>query len=68
MSASSVRHQLRCLSNLYKRARAEHVVPSGFDPVGDFGFGTPTAGSAPDRRPGGAGEHLHGRAREGAWR
>lgn len=36
MSASSVRHHLSCLSNLYKRARAERVVPSGYDPVGDF--------------------------------
>ena len=36
MSASSVRHHLSCLSNLYRRARAERVVPSGYDPVGDF--------------------------------
>ncbi len=36
MSASSVRHHLNCLSNLYKGARAERVVPSGYDPVGDF--------------------------------
>jgi hypothetical protein len=36
MSASSVRHHLSCLSNLYKRARAERVVPSGYNPVGDF--------------------------------
>lgn len=36
LSASSVRHHLSCLSNLYKRARAERVVPSGYDPVGDF--------------------------------
>jgi len=36
MSASSVRHHLSCFSNLYKRARAERVVPSGYDPVGDF--------------------------------
>jgi integrase len=36
MSGSSVRHHLSCLSNLYKRARAERVVPSGYDPVGDF--------------------------------
>src|SRR5256714_4174077 len=36
MAASSVRHRLSCLSNLYKRARAERVVPSGYDPVGDF--------------------------------
>jgi integrase len=36
MSASTVRHHLSCLSNLYKRARAERVVPSGYDPVGDF--------------------------------
>jgi len=36
MLASSVRHHLSCLSNLYKRARAERVVPSGYDPVGDF--------------------------------
>jgi integrase len=36
MSASTVRHHLSCLSNLYKRARAERAVPSGYDPVGDF--------------------------------
>ena len=36
MSASSVRPHLSCLSNLYKRARAERVVPFGYDPVGDF--------------------------------
>jgi integrase len=36
MTASSVRHHLSCLSNLYKRARAERVVPSGYGPVGDF--------------------------------
>lgn len=36
MSASTVRHHLSCLSNLYKRARAERLVPSGYDPVGDF--------------------------------
>ena len=36
MSASSVRHHLSCLSNLYKQARAERIVPSGYDPVGDF--------------------------------
>ncbi len=47
MSASSVRHHLSCLSNLYKRARAERVVPSGYDPVGDFDEKpSPTRGEA----------------------
>ncbi len=36
MSAANVRHHLNSLSNLYRRARAERVVPSGYDPVGDF--------------------------------
>jgi len=36
MSSGSVRHHLNCLSNLYRRARAERLVPSGYDPVGDF--------------------------------
>ena len=36
MAAGSVRHHLNCLSNLYRRARAERLVPSGYDPVGDF--------------------------------
>lgn len=36
LSAASVRHHLSCLSNLYRRARAERLVPSGYDPVGDF--------------------------------
>jgi len=36
MAPGSVRHHLNCLSNLYRRARAERVVPSGYDPVGDF--------------------------------
>ena len=43
MSASTVRHHLSCLSNLYKRARAERVVPSGYDPVGDFDEKPPPA-------------------------
>jgi hypothetical protein len=36
-------HHLSCLSNLYKRARAERVVPSGYDPVGDFDEKPPPA-------------------------
>ena len=36
MSAANVRHHLNSMSNLYRRARAERVVPSGYDPVGDF--------------------------------
>ena len=36
ISAASIRHHLNGLSNLYRRARAERVVPSGYDPVGDF--------------------------------
>jgi integrase len=36
LSAGTVRHHLNCLSNLYRRARAEGLVPSGYDPVGDF--------------------------------
>lgn len=36
LSAASVRHHLSCLSNLYRRARAETFVPSGYNPVGDF--------------------------------
>ncbi len=36
LSTGSVRHHLSCLSNLYRRARAERVVPSGYNPVGDF--------------------------------
>ena len=36
MSAANVRHHLNSVSNLYRRARAERVVPSGYDPVGDF--------------------------------
>jgi integrase len=36
LSTSSVRHHLSCLSNLYRRARAERLVPSGYNPVGDF--------------------------------
>jgi integrase len=36
MSGGTVRHHLNALSNLYRRARAERVVPSGYDPVGDF--------------------------------
>ena len=35
LSRGTVRHHLNALSNLYKRARAEHVVPSGYDPVAD---------------------------------
>ncbi len=29
-------HHLNALSNLYRRARAERAVPSGYDPVGDL--------------------------------
>ncbi len=36
LSTGSVRHHLACLSNLYRRARAERLVPSGYNPVGDF--------------------------------
>jgi len=36
LSGGTVRHHLNALSNLYKRARAERVVPSGYDPVGDL--------------------------------
>jgi integrase len=36
LSGGTVRHYLNVLSNLYKRAREENVVPSGYDPVGDF--------------------------------
>ncbi len=36
LSTGSVRHHLSCLSNLYRRARAERIVPSGYNPVGDF--------------------------------
>jgi integrase len=36
MSAGNVRQHLNCLSNLYRRARAERLVPSGYNPVGDF--------------------------------
>lgn len=36
LSASSVRQHLGCLSNLYRRARAERLVPSGYNPIGDF--------------------------------
>ena len=36
MSPGNVRQHLNCLSNLYRRARAERLVPSGYDPVGDF--------------------------------
>jgi integrase len=36
LSGGTVRHHLNKLSNLYKRARAERVVPSGYDPVGDL--------------------------------
>lgn len=33
LSAGSVRHHLNGLSNLYRRAQSEGVVPSGFNPV-----------------------------------
>jgi integrase len=36
LAGGTVRHYLNVLSNLYKRARAEGVVPSGYDPVGDM--------------------------------
>ncbi|HXQ30010.1 MAG TPA: tyrosine-type recombinase/integrase [Gemmatimonadales bacterium] len=36
LSAGTARHHLNALSNLYRRARAERVVPSGYDPVGDL--------------------------------
>jgi integrase len=36
LSGGTVRHHLNALSNLYARARAERVVPSGYDPVGDL--------------------------------
>ena len=36
LSGGTVRHHLNTLSNLYVRARAEQVVPSGYDPVGDL--------------------------------
>jgi integrase len=43
LSGGTVRHHLNSLSNLYRRARAEQVVPSGYDPVGDLPE-KPTAG------------------------
>ncbi len=36
LSGGTVRHHLNAVSNLYKRARAERVVPSGYDPVCDL--------------------------------
>jgi integrase len=36
LSPGTARHHLNALSNLYRRARAERVVPSGYDPVGDL--------------------------------
>jgi integrase len=36
LAGGTVRHHLNKLSNLYKRARAEGMVPSGYDPVGDL--------------------------------
>ncbi len=45
LSGGTVRHHLNTLSNLYVRARAEQVVPSGYDPVGDLPD-KPTAGRA----------------------
>ncbi len=36
LAGGTVRHHLNSLSNLYQRARAERVVPSGYDPVGDL--------------------------------
>jgi integrase len=44
MSDGTIRHHLNTLSNLYRRARAERVVPSGYNPVGDLQE-KPTAGS-----------------------
>ncbi len=45
LSGGTVRHHLKTLSNLYVRARAEQVVPSGYDPVRDLPD-KPTAGRA----------------------
>lgn len=36
LAGGTVRHHLNALSNLFKRARAEAAVPSGYDPVGDL--------------------------------
>jgi len=36
LSGGTIRHHLNTLSNLYKRARAERMVPSGYNPVGDL--------------------------------
>jgi integrase len=36
LTAGSVRHHLNALSNLYRRAQSEGVVPSGFNPVGSM--------------------------------
>jgi integrase len=36
LSDGTVRHHLNALSSLYKRARAEKKVPSGYNPVGDW--------------------------------
>ncbi len=36
LSGGTVRHHLDALSNLYKRARGERMVPSGYNPVGDL--------------------------------
>jgi integrase len=36
LATGSIRAHLSCLSNLFKRARAECLVPSGYNPVGDF--------------------------------
>src|SRR6266852_1660446 len=36
LSGGTRRHHLNTLSNLYRRARAMRVVPSGYDPVGDL--------------------------------
>jgi hypothetical protein len=33
LASGSVRHHLNALSNLYRRAQPEGVVPSGFNPV-----------------------------------
>lgn len=36
LSGGTVRHHLNALSNLYRRARSEGWVPTGYDPVGDL--------------------------------
>ena len=36
LAGGTVRHHLNALSNLFRRARAEGIVPSGFNPVSDL--------------------------------